>query len=279
MPVVLALLGALVYGTADFAGGIASRRAPALAVVFCGQVASLALLAVALIVLPGRPDAGSIGWGAAAGAVGGLSLLLFYRTLSLGSMTVVAPLTAVMSAVVPVVGGLASGERPGALALVGVVLAIGAVVLVSAEGGRLPRAATLKGPVVLGSLAAGTGFGLLFVLLSRTAPDSGFWPVLGARGASLLLLGLVGVVARRSLVPRGAPVGLVLVAGLGDMTANMLFVAASRLGLLSITGVLIALYPAGTVLLAVLLLKERLAPAQLGGLALAGSGVALIALG
>ncbi len=278
MPIVLALLGALVYGTADFAGGIASRRAPALAVVFSGQVASLALLAVALVVLPGRLDPGSVAWGAAAGAVGGLSLLLFYRTLSLGAMTVVAPLTAVMSAVVPVVGGLVLGERPGLLALLGVLLALAAVVLVSAEGGRLPRPAALRGPVVLGSLGAGTGFGLLFVLLSRAAPDSGFWTVAGARGASLVLLALVAVVARRSLVPRGAPVGLVLLAGLGDMTANMLFVVASRSGLLSITGVLIALYPAGTVLLAVLVLKERLAPAQLGGLALAGGGVALIAL-
>lgn len=279
MSIVLALLGALTYGFADFAGGLASRRASAVAVVFTGQAASLALVAVLLVAAPGRFDAASIGWGSAAGLVGGVALLLFYRSLSLGSMTVVAPLTAVMSAIVPVIGGLAFGERPSALALVGVLLAIGAVVLVSAEGGRLPGRALLRGRGVAGALAAGTGFGLLFVLLSRAAHDSGFWPLAGARVASLLLLALVALVGRRTLVPRGAAPALVLASGLGDMTANLLFVLASRIGLLSVVGVVLALYPAATVLLALVVLKERLHGIQLAGLGLATGGVVLIALG
>ena len=279
MAIVFALLGALVYGFSDFAGGLASRRAPALAVVFCGQLASLALLAVLLVAVPGRVDLPSIGWGAAAGVCGGLALLLFYRSLAVAPMTVVAPLTAVMSAVVPVVGGIGLGERPSALALVGVLLAVAAVLLVSAEEGRLPGLQTLRGPGVVGALVAGTGFGLLFVLLSRSADDSGFWPLAGARVASVVLLGLVAAVGRRSLVPRGAAPGLVLASGIGDMTANLLFVLASRLGLLSVVGVLLALYPAGTVLLALLVLRERLHRVQLAGLAVASGGVVLIALG
>lgn len=278
MAIVLALLGALVYGGSDFAGGLASRRAPALAVVFCGQLASLALLAVLLVAVPGRFDAPSMAWGATAGLCGGVALLRFYRSLAVAPMTVVAPLTAVLSAVVPVVGGIVLGERPSPLALVGVVLAVGAVLLVSAEEGRLPGLSALRGPGVTGALVAGTGFGLLFVLLSRSAHDSGFWPLAAARVASLVLLAVVAVAGRRTLVPRGAAAGLVLASGLGDMTANLLFVLASRLGLLSVVGVLLALYPAGTVLLALLVLRERLHRVQLAGLAAASAGVVLIAL-
>jgi drug/metabolite transporter (DMT)-like permease len=278
MAIVLALLGAVIYGLADFSGGIASRRAPALAVVFCGQLVGVVLLVLLLVVVPGRFDLPSIGWGAAAGVCGGVALLLFYRSLATGAMTVVAPLTAVMSAIVPVAGGLAFGERPTPLALIGVVLAVGAVVLVGAEHGRLPTLRMLRGPAVVGALLAGTGFGLLFVLLSRAADDSGFWPVAGARVASLSLLALVALATRASLIPRSAPPALVAAAGLGDMTANLLFVLASRTGLLSIVGVLIALYPAATVLLAMLVLKERLHRVQVAGLAAATAGVVLIAV-
>lgn len=279
MAVVLALLGAVVYGAADFAGGLASRRTPALAVVFCGQLASVVLLAVLLVTVPGRVDAVSIAWGAAAGLSGALALLLFYRSLAVGAMTVVAPLTAVMAAVVPVVAGVALGERPSPLALAGVVLAVAAVVLVGAEEGRLPGVRMLRGPGVAGALLAGSGFGLLFVLLSRSAEDSGFWPLAGARAASLLLLGVVALLARRSVLARGASPLLVVGSGVGDMAANLLFVLASRIGLLSVVGVLLALYPAGTVLLAVLVLRERLHPVQLAGLGVATAGVVLIAVG
>ena len=279
MSIVLALLGAVVYGTSDFAGGLASRRASALAVVFCGQLASAVVLAVVLVEVPGRFDGPSIAWGAAAGLTGGVALLLFYRSLAVGAMTVVAPLTAVMSAIVPVVGGIALGERPTPLALGGVLLAVLAVVLVSAEHGRIPGLRALRGPGVAGALLAGTGFGLLFVLLSRAAPDSGFWPLAGARAASLVLLGVVALVGRRTLAARGAHPALVVASGVGDMVANVLFVLASRLGLLSVVGVLLSLYPAATVLLALVVLKERLHRVQLAGLAAASAGVVLIAVG
>lgn len=278
MAVLLALLGALVYGGADFAGGLATRRAPALAVVFCGQLAGVVLLLVLLVAAPGRFDASSLAWGAAAGLSGAIGLLVFYRALAAGSMSVVAPLTAVTAAVVPVVGGIALGERPSVLALVGVVPALAAILLVSAEGGRLPTRAMLRGSGAGAALLAGAAFGLLFVLLSRAAVDSGVWPLIGARGASLALLAIVALATRRGLVPRGAPAGLVLASGLGDMGANLLFLLASRIGLLSIVGVVLALYPTGTVLLALVVLRERLHLLQTVGLALAAGGVVLIAV-
>ena len=279
MAVLLALFGALVYGAADFAGGLATRRAAAVAVVFCGQAAGALLLVALLVLVPGRFDPPSIAWGAGAGLSGAFALLLFYRALATGSMTVVAPLTAVTAAVVPVVGGVALGEQPSALALVGVLLAIAAILLISAEGGHLPTAAMLRGRGVAGALLAGAGFGLLFVLLSRAAPDSGFWALAGTRVASLALLAVVALVSRRSLLPRGAAPLLVIVSGVGDMAANLLFLLASRFGLLSIVGVLVSMYPAGTVLLALVVLRERLHALQVAGLAVAGAGVALIALG
>lgn len=278
MAILLALAGALIYGGADFAGGLATRRAPALGVVFFGQLAGVVLLLVLLVAAPGRFDGPSIAWGAAAGLSGALGLLVFYRALAAGSMSVVAPLTAVTAAVVPVAGGIAFGERPSVLALVGVVLAVAAILLVSAEGGRLPTLAMLRGAGVGGALLAGAAFGLLFVLLSRAADDSGVWPLIGARAASLVLLAIVASATRRSLVPRGAPGALVLASGLGDMAANLLFLLASRIGLLSIVGVVLALYPAGTVLLALVVLRERLHRLQVVGLALAAGGVVLIAV-
>ena len=278
MAIVFALLGALLYGGADFAGGLASRRAPAFAVVFAGQAASLVLVAVLLVAVPGRFDPPSIAWGAAAGLVGSLSVLLFYRSLAVGAMSVVAPITSVLAAIVPVVAGIALGERPAPLAFVGVLLAVVAIVFVSAEDGRLPGVAQLRGPGVPGALVAGTGFGLLFVLLSRADADTGFQPVAAARIASLLLLTAVALIGRRSVAPRGAPMALVVLSGVGDLAANVCFVLASREGLLSVVGVLLALYPAGTVLLAVTLLRERLHSFQLGGLGVAAAGVVLIAV-
>ena len=279
MSVVLAVCGALIYGFADFAGGFASRRAPALAVVFTGQVASLVVLATVLVLFPAPFSPVGVAWGTGAGGMGAMALLLFYRSLSLGAMSVIAPITALVSAIVPVVAGIVFGERPSPVVLLGVVVALGAVVLVAAEGGRLPTPAALKGPAVAGALLAGTGFGFWIILLSRAPADSGFWPTFGARCTSITLLALVGLIGRRSLVPRGAPPLLVVAAGSGDLIANFLFVLASRTGLLSVTGVLLGLYPTGTVLLALLVLRERLHRVQLAGLGLAVVGVVLIAVG
>lgn len=277
--IVLALVGALVYGVADFWGGMAARRAAVLVVIPVSQAAGILVLAPFAVLAGGRPDLGSLGWGAAAGVVGGLGLIVFYRSLAGGTMSVVAPLTAVTAAAVPVLGGIALGERPAALVVVGVVAALVAVVLVSADGGRLPDVRELlTDSATAGALTAGAAFGLFFVLVSRSAPTSGLWPLLGARVASVLLLTGLALRAWPRRPPRSSwPV--IVGAGIGDTAANALFLVASRYGMLTVTGVLIALYPASTVLLAQTVLRERISRLQVGGLAAAAVSVALIAVG
>lgn len=275
--VALALAGAAVYGVADFLGGLATRRIAVLVVIPVSQVAGLAVLAPVLVLGSGEPDLPSMAWGAAAGVAGGLGLIVFYHSLAIGTMSVVAPTTAVTSAAVPVLGGLALGERPAAIVVVGVVAALVAVILISAEGGRLPGARQLlTGPASAGALAAGAAFGLFFVLISRSAPASGLWPLVGARATSIALLVGLAIVARPRRPPRSSWT-IVLAAGVADMAANVLFLLASRHGMLTVTGVVIALYPASTVLLAQMILRERVSALQLGGLVAAALSVGLIA--
>ncbi|MGY1782531.1 EamA family transporter [Geodermatophilus sp. SYSU D01036] len=278
MAMVLALASAVVYGMADFCGGIASRRAAAAAVVALSQAAGLVAVVLLLPWLGGSPTPADLGWGAAAGVAGGAGLLLFYRSLATGVMSVVAPVTAVSAAALPVVGGLLLGERIGVLAALGILLALVAVVLVAAEGGlsslRTARPASM-GP----ALAAGAGFGLFFVLLDRTGEDSGLSPLLAARVVSVLLIGGLALASGRSLLVSRRVLPVVVLAGVADMTANALFLVATQVGeQLAVTGVLASLYPASTVVLAQVVLRERLAGAQQAGLAVAAAAVVLIAL-
>ena len=278
--VALALASALCWGAGDFLNGSASKRSPVTAVVAVSQGAGLIVLLVTLVVLPGRPDPASILWGAAAGLAGGLALLVFYRCLASGTMSVVAPLTALANAAVPVLVGLALGEHPTPVVWTGVLLAIVGAVLISAEGGRLPRLRRLlAGRTTAGALLAGSLFGLFFVLLSRSAPAAGLWPLAGARIASITLVSLTALLGRRSLRPVRASLPAIAVAGLLDMGANVLFLLSTRLGLLIVTAVLAALYPAATVLLARLVLHERTSRLQAGGFAVAVLSVTCIAIG
>ncbi|MCV2491912.1 DMT family transporter [Geodermatophilus sp. YIM 151500] len=277
MAVLLALLSSLVYGAADFCGGLATRRATALAVVAVSQAAGLVALLLLLPLLGGDPTGADLAWGAGAGIAGGGALVLFYRALAGGVMSVVAPVTGVCGAAVPVVVGVGLGERLHLLAAVGIGLALVAVALVAAEGG-LPGPAAVRSAGLLPALAAGAGFGLFFVLLDRTHPGSGLWPLAGARVASIALVVAVALAVRTALrVPRSV-LPLVLLAGSADITANALFLLAAQQGQLAVTGVLASLYPASTVLLAQLVLRERLARTQLAGLGTAAVAVVLISL-
>jgi len=276
MHLLLALTSAAVFGAADFTGGLAARRTGAFVTTVASQVAGLLALAAVLPLLPGRPDAASLAWGAASGLAGGSGLVLFFRAMATGPMGVVSPLTAALTAGVPLLGGLALGDRPGPLALGGVVLGVAAVVL----GSRDPSAASGRlAPVVLGAtVAAGAAFGLFFILLARTAESAGLWPLLGARAASLTLLGVVGAVLRRRLHPAPGTLGVVALSGVLDMAANVAYLLAVQRGLLSITAVLASLYPLSTVLLSRLVLGERLHRVQRAGVALALAAVVLVTL-
>ncbi|MDH2443488.1 EamA family transporter [Amnibacterium sp. CER49] len=280
MAVLLSLVGAVVFGVADFLGGFATKRSPLHAVIVLGQLAGLLVLAPAALLVLTRFDWGSALWGAAAGIAGGVGLLAFYRCLATGTMSVVAPVTAVTAAAVPVLAGLALGERPSGVTVVGVLLAVIAVVLVSAEGGRLPRWSTLRHDRgVIGALLSGAAFGLFFVLLSRSAAGSGIVPVAAARVTSISLVVGLALLLRRSLRPSRPGLPIILASGVADMTANVLFLVATRQGLLVVTSVLTALYPASTVLLAQLVLHERLGRLKAGGLAVAAAAVTCIAVG
>jgi uncharacterized membrane protein len=178
--VVLATVCAVVYGTADFFGGLATRRSRVLAVVVLSQITGLALVVALLPFLPETLTTGALTWGMAAGVSGAAGLVLFYRALATGVMSVVAPLTATASAILPVLFGLATGERPEPVALGGVVLALLAVLLVSRDSSPAATAGRNYGSI-LTSLAAGAGFGGFFILLSQAPEDSGMWPLFGAR--------------------------------------------------------------------------------------------------
>jgi drug/metabolite transporter (DMT)-like permease len=276
--VVLALSSAAVYGASDFLGGLASRRATVFGVVALSQLAGLVALLALLPWLGGPVTRADLGWGAAAGLVGATGLLVFFRALSRGVMSVIAPVTAVTAAAVPVLAGLLDGNRIGTVAGVGILLALVAVVLVSAEGGLAQLRAAR--PAVLGApLVAGAAFGFFFVLLDRTSDGSGLTPLVAARSASFVLVVVVALLGRRSLRVGRSALPLVLASGAGDMTANAFFLLATQqAGQLAITGVLASLYPVSTVVLAQVVLRERLVGAQVAGLAAAIGAVVLITL-
>jgi drug/metabolite transporter (DMT)-like permease len=274
--VVLALASAVVYGASDFLGGLASRRASVFGVVALSQLTGLGALLVLLPWLGGDPGTADLAWGAAAGLAGATGLVVFFRTLARGVMSVVAPVTAVTAAAVPVGAGLLAGERVGPWAATGIALALAAIVLVSAENG-LAELRRVRSTGLGSALLAGTAFGLFFVLLDRTSEDAGLSPLVPVRLASVALVLVIAGAGRRSLRVGRPALALVTASGVGDMAANALFLLATQAGgQLAIVGVLASLYPVSTVVLAQVVLRERLVRAQVGGLLLAVAAVALI---
>ena len=277
MAVLLALGSALSYGVADFLGGQASRRAPVLSVTALSQAAGMLLLVPGVALLGGVATPAALVWGAVAGLVGAGGLLLYFRALAIGPMSVVAPLAGVVGAAVPIVVGLALGERPRGTAIVGAIVGAVAIWLATrAPIGRERRPpGTSRGPLT--SVAAGAAFGLFFVLLDAAPPDSGLWPLVGARGLAAPVL-LVAVRVAEQRLPGRRLLGQVLLSGVLDMTANILFLLATRAGLLSLSGLLTSLYPVVVVVLAWWILRERLVATQWVGAALALVAVGLIAV-
>lgn len=213
---------------------------------------------------------------------GGVGLLLFYGALAQGAMALVAPITAVCSAVVPVAFGVATGDRPSWLAVGGIVLAFPSIVLV-ARGSAEETASRLSPRLVGQSLLAGSMFGLFFVAFSYPGEDAGFFPAVAARVASVTLLGLTTVITVARGVDRSEftihPGSRWMVIGTGvfDVSANAAFLVATRYGMLSLVSVVSAMYPATTVALARVALHERLVPAQVAGLVMAAAAVGLVA--
>lgn len=286
MVYLLALGSALFYGAADFTGGLTTRRAGAIPVVILSQFSGLVLLALILPLLPhtspSRPD---LLWGAAAGLTGGIGVALLYRALAIGIMAVVAPTTAVCAVAIPVAVSVLLGERPVPLAIAGIALGIVSIVLVSQQQ-TAPAAEHQSHPSSPGqtsgvgiALASGVAIGFFLLSLAQTSPTAGMWPLLISRLCSVTLFGLVALAGRRSLRMPANVAALVIVAGTVDMFANALYLLAARQGPLSIVVTLSSLYPASTVLLARVLLHERLSQWQITGVGCALAAVVLIVSG
>jgi len=273
---VLALLSAAFYGTADFLGGLAARRATALAATVMAQGAGLVLVAVALPLFPAQPPsaAGAL-WGIAAGLTGGVGVALLYYGLAVGRVSVVAPVTAVCSITVPVLVAIGIGERPGALALGGIGVAIASVALISRHDDPAGEARGQDRSLAI-ALVSGVAIGAFLVCLARAGNASGLWPLLIARAVSTLALAAAARLARvRIAIPR-AVLPVAVACGALDVVANALYLIAVSDGSLGLVATLASLYPASTVLLARVVLGERLRPVQSVGLACAAVAVVLI---
>jgi drug/metabolite transporter (DMT)-like permease len=271
--ILLGLTSGVAWGLADFFGGIASRRMRPVSVAALAQVVGMLLIVLAIaIARPTLPPLDDLGLGLLSGVAEGLGVWAFYRALSVGTMSLVAPVSA-LGAVIPVGVGLVQGERPGALALAGAFVALTGAVLASHAPGEVTRRGL--GTAVL----AAVGFGVFFVLIKPAAETSVLWAGLSTRVSSVpILLGVCLVVGASF---RMNPIGrrLVVAAGALDIVANVAFAAATRHGDLSIVAVLAGLYPVATVLLAQQLLREKLSAGQATGVAVALGGVGMIAAG
>ena len=289
MVIMLGLAAAVLYGTGDFLGGLATRRVQVLVVLLLAETAGVIVALPAAVMSPGPARLAGLAWGISAGLVGGLGLIIFYTGLAAGPMSVVAPVSGLASTVLPVAVALAEGERPGAGVYAGALLCLAAIVLASSATDSNPAHGTSAVPPLrppgtgraLGyGAASGALFGLFFLLIRNASQSGELWPVAAARAGELAVVLIAAAVLRRSLLPRGAGRRLLLaaaIAGAIDVAANICYVAATRTGMFGLAVVLASLYPGVTVLLARVALGERLRWAQRAGLGLAAIGIILVA--
>ncbi|GAA3073691.1 EamA family transporter [Streptosporangium carneum] len=272
----LALGSSLAYGCADFLGGLGARKAHVLRTVMVAAPASLVVELLLWPVLGASFTAGALIWGAASGVASAAAFTLLYRTLAIGPMNVLSPVTALVSAALPVAVGLVQGERLSAVGLVGLPLALVAVVLVSAGHGA--ASARPSRTALLLAFGAGAAIALQLIFLHQAPAGSGVAPLIVGRAVSSAITLTATAVMSGRLGPGKPAYALSATAGVLDSMANLLFLFAARSGDLSIVAVIVALYPAGTVLLARGVLHERIGRGQLAGLGAAAVAVSLLAL-
>jgi drug/metabolite transporter (DMT)-like permease len=272
----LALAGAAFYGLSDFVGGFVSRRTSAWAVALVGTLVAGTLTLTAALVVGGDPTRQDLLWGLLAGLGNGFGTAFLYRGLAGGRMGVVAPISGVGSAVVPVAAGLAAGERPGGLVWVGILAALPGIWLVSRE----PEVAVSPaGSGVPDGVLAGLGFGTLFAALGQVPDTAGLLPLSITQFAGAVVVVAVATVMRVPWVPRDRPALYGGVCGALGAAATLAFLLATHRGDLTIAAILASLYPAFTIVLASSVLKEPIHRSQGAGLALCGVAVVLVATG
>ena len=285
LTVVIGLTSALVFGAADFLGGLAAKRMHAVLATGIAALVGLTLLVLALPFLGGTWSLEAVLLGALSGVSGAIAIALLYACLAIGPMSILSPLTAVVSAIVPVTVGLVRGERLGTIGYVALAIAVVAIVLVGFVPEKNAVRPSLKG--VLMAVGSGIAIGGFLITIDLTPEDSGIIPLVFNRGVSaVIMFSTVGILllvaaARRTPAPLGAVrsgLRFAIACGVVDVVANVGLLVGVRLGDLSVMAVLTALYPAGTIILAALVLKERIAWLQYVGLVLAVIAGAMLAL-
>jgi len=273
--VVFGLVSAAVWGVGDFSGGMATRRAPVLTVLLVSQtVGVLWMIGLGIARQEAMPALSDVLWGAAAGLMGMIGLAGFYSAMAIGQVGIAAPVTGLISAIIPVIVGAILDGLPPAHKLFGFALALAGVWLISR-----PEKAENSRPAGLGlALIGGIGFGLFFVFIARTHANTLFWPLVAARAASITAMVMIVFTRRDFRPPTQKLLPLILLSGTMDVGGNVFFVLAKQAGRLDVASVLSSLYPATTVLLALVILRERLARWQAIGVLLALVAVPLIAL-
>jgi drug/metabolite transporter (DMT)-like permease len=275
--ILLALGAAVAYGLSDFVGGVSSKRASPWSVALVAQLAGGVVVLGLSTVLDGSPTGTDLRWAVVAGVANGVGTAFLYRGLSTGRMGVVAPVSGVGAALVPVAFGLITGERPSALVWLGIVAALPGIWLVARSperedvGGERPRSGG-----VLDGVLAGLGFGTLFAALSQIPESAGFLPLALNQLVAGAVIVATALALRAAWVPRQPAAAFGAVSGVLGATATGAFLLATQSGFLTVTAVLASLYPAVTVMLAASILREHIHRSQAAGLVLCGSAVALV---
>ena len=280
MAVLLALVSAFSYGLSDFVGGLVSRRASVWSVAVVLQASSAVFTALVSVLVGGTVTGTDLAWATLSGVGSGLGVCYLFRGLARGRMAVVAPLSAVGAAVLPLGVALAIGERPSALDLLAITVALPGIWLVSSgDEPHGPRGDAAVSSGTGDGLVAGIGFGVMFVALAQVGDGAGLWPVAHGQVVSALTAAALAVALRASWRPAGRVLWPAAAAGPLGALAVVAYTLSTREGLLSISAVLSSLYPAATILLAATVLHERVRRPQLLGLLLCGVTVSLLALG
>jgi uncharacterized membrane protein len=281
LAVLFALASALAYGLSDFVGGVLARRTSAWQVAVVGQSSSALCSGIIALFVAGDPTAADFRWALLAGAGGGMGAAFLYRGFASGRMSVVAPVSAVGAALVPVAAGAAGGERPALLVWIGIASAVPAIWLVSStpQDAISAEAEESLAAGVLDGVLAGLGFGVLFAALGQVPDSAGWAPLFVSQLVSAPAVIVLASVLRVPWVPRGRTVRLALLMGPLGASATGMFLLATQHGYLAVAGVLASLYPASTVLLAAVLLRERIHRAQGFGLVLCALAITFVAAG
>jgi len=278
LSILLGLTSAITWGAGDFTGGLAARKTGAYRAVFYGEVFGLLLLFIVVIATPQpMPDVKSILLSIVAGALGTVGLMLLYSAMAQGKMSIAAPVSALLAAALPVIVGMITDGFPGYLTLLGFGFALAAIWLVSQSGDGVKDILTHLSDLRL-PLLAGVGFGLYFILMNAATRETTFWPMVYSRGAGTIAMAVFIIVRRDSFVTVHAAWPLMILNGILDVGGNFFYVLAGQAGRLDISAVLSSLFPGSTVILAWIILKERLTRTQWLGILCALTAIILFTI-